>query len=126
MSTAEKRLAKLQQIASVVADHALAPVAAASAEVRRIEQRIAEIANHRTKLTASIEDPSIAGTMLDQAERLRIQQAAALTELASAQVRLEVVRKAASKAVGRDQALQALAEKQKTTAKLEARRRLMR
>lgn len=126
MRSVEKRMAKLRQIASVMADHALAPVAIATAEVRRIEARVADIARHRVKLTSSTGDPSIAGTMLDQAERLRIQQAAALTELAGARVRLETARKAASKAVGRDRALAALIDKQKTAAKLEARRRLLR
>ncbi len=126
MSAPDKRLAKLQQIASVMADHALAPVAAATAVVRQIEARIADLANHRAKLSVATGDPSIAGTMLAQAERLRIQQAAALTELAAARVRLEMARRTASKAVGRDQALGALADKQIAAAKLEARRRLQR
>ena len=109
-----------------MADHALAPVVLATSEVRRIEKRIANIANHRAKLANSIEDPSIAGAMLDQAERLRIQQAAALSELANAHVRLETVRKAASKTVGQNQALTALVDKKRADVKLESRRRLLR
>ncbi len=126
MTNTQNRLAKLQQIASVMADHALVPVAAATAEVRRIEAQIAEIASHRAKLLIATKDPSIAGTMLAQADRLRIQQAAALSDLAGARVRLEATRTAASKAVGRNRALDALADKKDTATKLEARRRLLR
>jgi hypothetical protein len=126
MSNDDKRLADLQRIASVMADHALVPVAAAAAEVQKIEARIAELAMHRAKLSGSTGDPSIAGAMLAQAERLRIQQAYVLTELASARVRLETKRQAAAQAVGRDQALNALAEKRDAAAKLEARRRALR
>lgn len=126
MSAADKRLERLQHIAGVMADQALRPVVEATTQIRRIEARIAQIANHRTQLTASTGDPTIAGTMLDQAERLRVKQAAALTELAAAHVALNKARRAAATAVGRDQVLGAIAEKQKTAAKLEARRRLLR
>ena len=122
MSGPDKRLAQLQSIASVMADRALMPVAAASAQTRKIEERIAEIASHRGKLSSSTNDPSIAGAMLAQAERLRIKQAAALSELAAARVKLEVARKAAAQAVGRDRALGALIEKRKKAAALKARR----
>lgn len=126
MSGPDKRLERLHHIAGVMADHALQPVAAATAEIHRIEARISEIAHHRAKLTSSANDPSIAGTMLGQAERLRVKQAAALTELAAARVALEKARRAAARAVGRDQALSAMMEKRKAAAKLEARRRLLR
>ncbi|MBY4894062.1 hypothetical protein KUL25_14985 [Rhodobacteraceae bacterium N5(2021)] len=126
MSGSDKQLARLQDIAGALADRALQPVVAASAAVQRIEDRIAEIAHHRAQLTASTGDPSIAGTMLGQAERLRVKQAAAMTELAAARVALEKARRAAAKAVGRDQALGEMVEKRKAAAKLEARRRLLR
>lgn len=126
MSGRDQRLERLHQIAGVLAEHALHPVVAATAEVQRIEARIAEIAHHRAKLTASTGDPSIAGTMLGQAERLRVKQAAALSELATARVALDKARRAAAKAVGRDHVLGALAEERKAAAKLEARRRVLR
>lgn len=126
MSGDGKRLARLQKIAGALADQALQPVAAATAHIQRIEARIAQIAGHRGKLAASTDDPSIAGTMLAQAERLRIKQAAAMSDLASAHVALDKARRAASKAVGRDHAVAGLVDKQKTAAKLEARRRLLR
>lgn len=122
MSDARKRLEQLRRIAGIMADRALQPVASASAETRRIEARIDEIAGHRTKLSGSVDDPSIAGSMLAQAERLRIKQAAALSELARARVRLEAARKAAAQAVGRDRALAALIEKRQKAAALKARR----
>lgn len=124
--SADLRLARLQQIARTLADHALQPVAKANDDVRRIEARIAAIAGHRAKLSTSTDDPSIAGAMLGQAERLRAKQAAALTELAAARVALDNARRAAAKAVGRDQALAALGDKQKAAAKLDARRRMLR
>lgn len=126
MSNADVRLGRLQQIARALADQALQPVAKANAEVQRIEARIAEIAGHRAKLSTSTGDPSIAGAMLSQAERLRVKQAAALTELAAARVALDKARRAAAKAVGRDQALAAIGDKQQAAAKLDARRRLLR
>lgn len=126
MSTPDKRLVRLQQIAGALADQALRPVVAANAQVRRIEARIEQIASHRKKLTASTGDPSIAGAMLNQAERLRLKQAAALSELATARVALDRARRAAAKAVGRDQALGAIADKQTAAAQLEGRRRLLR
>ncbi|GAB5448929.1 hypothetical protein [Gymnodinialimonas sp.] len=126
MSGPDKRLKRLQDIAGLLADHALQPVVAATAKVHRIEARISEIASHRAKLMASTDDPSIAGTMLGQSERLRVKQANALTELAAARVALEKARRAAARAVGRDQALAAMGEKRTVAAKLEARRRLLR
>lgn len=126
MSAPDKRLVRLQQIAGALADQALRPVIDASAHVRRIEAHIAHIVSHRKKLAANTKDPSIAGAMLNQAERLRLKQAAALSELASARVALDQARRAAARAVGRNQALGAIADKQSVAAQLEARRRLLR
>lgn len=125
MTDAKNRLARLRQISGVLADQALRPVMLATAEIHRIEARIAEISGHRAKLTASTDDPSIAGTMLNQAERLRVKQAAALSELATAHVALDKARRGAAKAVGRDSALGAIADKQKAAAQLKARRRAL-
>lgn len=122
MSDARKRLEQLRRIAGVMADRALQPVAAAAAETHRIEARIEEIAGHRAKLSGAVSDPSIAGAMLAQAERLRIKQAAALSELARARVRLEAARKAAALAVGRDRSLAELIEKRQKAAAIKARR----
>ena len=126
MSAADKRLERLQSIAGALADQALQPVVAATANVRRIEGRIAAIAAHRKQLAASTSDATIAGAMLSQAERLRRTQAEALTALASARVALEVARRSAAKAVGRDQALTEIAKRRKAAELLEARRRLLR
>ncbi len=122
MKGPDKRLAQLQRIAGVMADRAMLPVAKATEQMHAIEARIAEIALHRARLSMATGDPSIAGTMLAQAERLRIRQAAALSELAAARVRLEMARKAAAQAVGRDQALGALIDKQAKAAEQKARR----
>lgn len=122
MSRPDKRIAQLQRIASVMADRALGPVAKANAEARLIEDRIAAIAAHRAQLAKASGDPSIAGAMLAQAERLRLSQAAALSELAAARVRIEVARKAAARAVGRDRALAAVIEKREKAAAQKARR----
>lgn len=126
MSGNDARLKRLQQIAGALSDQALQPVAKAHENVRRIKARIDAIAGHRAKLTAATDDTTIAGAMLGQAERLRVKQATALTELAAAQVALTKARQDAAKAVGRDHALRALGDKQKAAAKLEARRRLLR
>lgn len=126
MSPPDKRLVRLQQIAGALADQALRPVVEANAQVHRIEAHIEQIASHRKQLSASTGDPSIAGAMLNQAERLRVKQAAALSELATARVTLDHAQRAAAKAVGRDQALSAIADKQKAAAQLEARRRWLR
>lgn len=125
MTENEKRLKRLQNIAGALADQALRPVMQATAEIQRIEARIAELSGHRAKLTASASDPSIAGTMLSQAERLRVKQAAALSELASAHVALDKARRAAAKAVGRNHALGAIADKKKAAAERKARRRFL-
>ncbi len=122
MSDRDKRLVQLQRIASVIADRALMPVTEARAQTRRIEERIAEIAAHRVRLSSDTSDPAIAGTMLAQAERLRIKQAAALSELAAALVRLDAARKAAAQAVGRDRALSAVIEKRHKAAVQKAHR----
>ncbi len=119
----DQRLARLQEVAGLMADRALAPVAEATANVRAIEARIAQIAAHRNKLSRATDDPALAGPMLAQAERLRVLQAAALTDLAKARAALDVARKAASKAVGRDQALGKIAERKALTALKEQRRR---
>lgn len=117
---------RLQQIAGALADRALQPVSAATARIHRLEAQISEIASHRAKLAAATADPTIAGAMLGQAERLRVKQATIMTELAAAHVALDKARRAAAKAVGRDQALAGLARRQRTAAELEARRRLLR
>lgn len=126
MTGSDKRLERLQQVAGALADKALAPVRDATAEIQRIEAKVANIANHRAKLGASTSDPSIAATMLNQAERLRVKQASAMAELAAAHVALDRARRIAAKAVGRNQALDAIADKKKLAATLEAKRRLFR
>lgn len=126
MTDQEKRLQRLQRVSRLLADQALLPVKEATERVRRIESRIAEIAHHRAQLMTSAHDPSIAGTMLNQAGRLRAQQAAALTELAAARVALEKARLAAARAVGKDAALSALSDRNRARAELEARRRALR
>lgn len=126
MSNDRNRLQRLQRVAGVLAEQALLPVKKATENVRQLEGRIAEIAHHRAQLATSTADPSIAGAMLDQAERLRKQQMGALTELAAARVTLEKARKAAAKAVGKDQVLGKIADKKQANAELEARRRMLR
>lgn len=119
----DQRMARLQEVAGLMADRALVPVAEATANMRAIEARIADIAAHRGKLSRATDDPALAGPMLAQAERLRVLQAAALTELAKARVALDIARKDASRAVGRDQALKKIAERKVLMALKERRRR---
>lgn len=126
MTDDRKQLQRLQRVAGVLADQALLPVKKATEKVHQLEARIAEIAHHRAQLTTNTADPSIAGAMLDQAERLRKQQMSALTELAAAKVSLEKARKAAARAVGKDQVLGKIAVKKQANAEREARRRMLR
>ena len=110
----------------MLADKALSPVARAGARVRAIEARVETLAAHRKDLMRASDDPSVAGSMLAQAERLRQEQAGAMGQLASARAAYEREKTAAAKAVGRDLVLGKLIEKQKTAAKLEHDRRKLR
>ena len=121
--TVDPRLGRLRDIAGMVADRALAPVAAARAETARIEARIEELGRHRALLLRATEDLALAGPMLAQAERLRQMEAAALSDLARARVALEAVRHAATRAVGREQALGRIAERAALKARRDAARR---
>lgn len=126
MTPQDHRLNRLQKVAALMADRALQPVAAARADMQRIEARIERIAQHRAALMTAAGEPAIAATMLRQAERLRREQAAALSDLARARIRLDAARRAAAQAVGRDQALTELARRRRAAAALEARRRKLR
>ncbi|MEJ6390134.1 hypothetical protein [Gymnodinialimonas ulvae] len=117
---------RLKAITSLLADKALSPVALAGARVRAIETQVEGIAAHRKDLMRASVDPSVAGSMLAQAERLRKQQAAAMSQLAGARVAFEKEKVAAAKAVGRDLVLGKLIEKQKAAAKQEQDRRKLR
>ncbi|WP_224816454.1 hypothetical protein [Hasllibacter sp. MH4015] len=107
----ETRLDRLHQVSGILADRALAPVEKAAVDMHAIEQRVEALAHHRAALMRSASDPTLAGSMLAQAERLRQQQARALEELARARVALEQARQAAAKAVGRNRVLEKLIEK---------------
>lgn len=126
MSDTDKRLNRLKAITSLLADKALSPVAQAGARVRVIEAQVETLAKHRKDLMRASDDPSVAGSMLAQAERLRQQQAKTMGTLASARVAFEREKTAAAKAVGRDLVLGKLIEKQKTAVKLEHDRRKLR
>lgn len=117
------RLVQLQRIADASADAALVPVKAAMRDVQRIEGVIAELAHHRESLMRAANDPTIAGPLLAQANRLRQQQAEKLQELARARLELEKRRAAAAKAVGRSQALKAVSDRQAEDLKRAATRR---
>ncbi len=119
MSKAE-RLERMRHIAKMVADHDLQPVLAAKAEVDRIQDRISAIRHHRRALMSSAADPTIAAVMLAQAERLRLDEARAISDLASARARSEKARKSAARSVGRVEVLNAI---QHRTAVAAARKR---
>lgn len=122
----DRRLQDMIKITGVLADQAMLPVVKASENVRRIEAQIERLATHRQRLARSAEDLSLAATMLNQADRLRKEQADALVKLAAAQVSLEHARQMAAKAVGRNQAAEAISKQRIATAKRDASRRLLR
>ncbi|MEJ6393026.1 hypothetical protein V8J82_07165 [Gymnodinialimonas sp. 2305UL16-5] len=124
--TTDRRLSDLRKVANVLADQALGPVTRAAAKVRKIETRIAEIAAHREALIKSASDPSVAATMLRQADRLRETQAQALTQLAAARAEWEKARHAAAQAVGRRQVLSELSKRRDVEEKRDALRRRLR
>ena len=70
--------------------------------------------------------PDLAGTLLDQASRLRVLQSAAVGDLARARVAVEGVRRQASQAVGRRHAAEAVLAKTKADTALLARRKQLR
>ncbi len=119
-------LARLKTITALLADKALAPVAKVNQRVRTIENRVERLAQHRQALMSASDDPSLSGTLMVQAERLRMQQAATLQELAKARVAYEQEKTKAARAVGKDLVLAEMIKKKATAAKLEESRRRLR
>ncbi|MEX3017526.1 hypothetical protein [Gymnodinialimonas hymeniacidonis] len=126
MSSNSARLKRLKAVTALLADRALGPVIAASSKVQSIESKAAQLAEHRNRLMRSSADPAISATLLSQAERLRVQQAAELRKLASARAAFEHEKSKAARAVGRDLVLEKLIAKEKAEAKAELNRRKLR
>jgi hypothetical protein len=108
MTGRKDRLAALRQVAALLSDQALAPVAAAQAQVEAARGHAAAIARTRAELSANAADPVQAALMARQAQRLRQRQAAAMTDLARLQANLEMAKAAARPAFGRKIALDRL------------------
>lgn len=112
MTRRRDRLAALSQVAALLSDQALAPVAAAQARVAAARGAAEAIARTRAELSADAADPVQAALMARQAERLRQRQAAAMTDLARLQADLEMAKAAARPAFGRMIALDRLLAEQ--------------
>ncbi len=126
MNSSIGRVRRLKAITNLLADRALAPVTQAKNHVNKIETRVEALGTHRKNLMRVACDPSIAATMLGQAERLRKQRTMLLDELVKAEACLNLEKAKAAKAVGRDLVLGKLMAKQKKDERLEKLRRKMR
>jgi len=117
MKGVDPRLADLLALAELIADQAQQPLLKAQARVAKIDARIGEIATHRAALMqVGPDDPTMAGTMLAQAERLRRLQARETMRLAEATAALGEVQAATRRAIGRKLALEKLEARQRTKA----------
>ena len=109
MTRRAEKLAALAQIAALLSQRALAPVAAAQTH-RDVQQRkIAALALLRAALSPDGADPFIAGQLGRQAAHLRAQQAAAMADLARLQVALDLAKAQAQPALAREGVLARLA-----------------
>jgi hypothetical protein len=108
MTDRPDRLEKLARIAELVADKARQPVLAAQARVDAQHARIDALAAHRAALAFDGLDPADAARLARQAQRLRGQQAAGMSDLANARAALEHARAEARPALARRLVLQRL------------------
>lgn len=101
MTTQRDRIAILAWLATVMSDRALAPVASAKAQVEAAHDHAKAIAQIRAQICVDADDPVQAALMARQAIGLRHRHAAALSDLARLQARLDHAKAAARPAFGR-------------------------
>lgn len=105
MTRTPDKMAALAALAGLVADRALAPVAAAQARLAAGQAKAGALAQARTILATDAADPLQAALMARHSERMRHLHIAAMSELARLQVDLELAKEAARPAYGRKLAL---------------------
>lgn len=103
-----EKLRALAQIAALLAERALPPVAAARDRVAAQQGRIDDMVAQREALAVDGVDPVLAARLASQAQRLRQQQATAMSDLARAQAELELAISAARPALARKAVLERL------------------
>ena len=108
MTTRLDKLRDLARIAALLAERALPPVAAARDRVAAQQRRIDDMAARRDALVVDGVDPVLAARLAQQAQRLRLQQATAMSDLARAQAELELAIAAARPALARKAVLERL------------------
>lgn len=126
MNSSFERVRRLKAITTLLADRSLVPVAQAKKQVTKVEAQVETLGRHRKDLMRAACDPSIAATMLGQAERLRKQRKLLLDDLVSAEACLNLEKAKAAKSVGRDLVLGKIMAKQKKNERLEKLRRKLR
>jgi hypothetical protein len=110
MTRKARQLAELAQLAALVSDRALAPMASLRARIDAAGGAERALADHRAALTGVTGiDPALAALLARQAERLRRRQADAMIALAGLEAQLEEARATARPAYGRRLALERLA-----------------
>lgn len=102
------KLADLARIAALLADRALPPVAAAQNRLAAQQGLIDDMASRRAALRGDGVDPALAARLARQAQRLRVQQSEAMSDLARAQAELEMAKAAARPALARKAVLERL------------------
>lgn len=110
MTRRAEKLAALAQIAALLSQRALAPVAAAQTHRDAQQRKIATLALLRAALSPDGADPFIAGQLGRQAAHLRAQQAAAMADLARLQAALDLAKAKAQPALAREGVLARLAD----------------
>jgi hypothetical protein len=110
MTRRAEKLAALAQIAALLSQRALAPVAAAQTHRDAQQRKIAALAARRAALSPDGADPFIAGQLGRQAAHLRAQQAAAMADLARLQAALDLAKAKAQPALAREGGLARLAD----------------
>lgn len=101
MTARADKLALLARLAALVSDRALAPLAAATAQVAAAQARADAIARARGRLGVDAADPVQAALMARQVDVLRHRHIAAMSELAALQAQLDLAKAAARPAFGR-------------------------
>ena len=108
MSVASDRAARLAQVAALLSDRALAPVALAHKQVLDAKARVAAIAEARRLLCGDVDDLVQAALLARRAEGLRHGHIAAMSDLARLQAQLDQAKAVARPAFGRKIALDRL------------------
>ena len=110
--TRDEKLDRLCRIAALMADQALAPIAAARSDIEEGEKIVNNIMSHRQRLSQDAADPSYAARSTEQIARLHRLQGTRLMNLAAARATLEIAKGAAKPAVARQHALEALRDRE--------------